>query len=154
MTENDRSPITHLDGTRIFQNPQDRRNEDAVARVLEAKWSCELHHFGALAPIDWYAVRLGRLTGVLELKSRDANAGLYAWLNLRKWLSLALAQNGLGVPAIFVAKFTDALFWIPLDAIDASQIVIAGCVRAVKTEADIEPIIKVPLKEMRRLTGV
>lgn len=142
----------HLDGTRIFQSAEDRRNEDAVARVLEQHWSCEVNHFGALSPIDWYATRRGRIVGVLELKSPDRAAGLYAWLNVRKWLALTLAQAGLGVPALFVVKFTDALCWIPLSEIDASHVVIAGRTDRKQSDSTIEPIIKVSVALMRRLT--
>lgn len=148
----DRASITHLDGTRIFQSPEDRRNEDAVARVLEAHWRCKLHHFGALSPIDWYATRDDRIVGVAELKSPDRVAGRFAWLSVRKWLALNLAQAGLGVPARFVVKFTDATFWIALNKIDASQVVIAGRTDRKQSDSTIEPIIKVSVALMRRLT--
>lgn len=144
--------IVHLDGTRVFQTEEDRRRENEVARFLEQHWHCELRHFGALSPIDWYAVRHDRVVGVAELKSRNKPAATHAWLAVRKWLALTLAQTGLGVPAAFVVKFTDFTFWAPLNEVDPRNIIMGGAARAVKTEASFEPIIEVSLSSMRCLT--
>src|SRR5688500_988415 len=105
----DRAPATHLDGTPIFRTAEDEQNENQVAAVLAREWGCEVRGFGHLAPIDWFAVRAGRLVGLLELKARTHASGRYptVFLNLRKWLALQLAAVGTGVPGIFVVQFTD-----------------------------------------------
>src|SRR4051812_47677982 len=121
MSYYERSAIQHLDGTAIFQTPADKRNESEVASLIGGAWGCELHQFGALSPIDWYAVRDGRMIGLLELKSRAHESDRYptVFLNVRKWLALNIGAIGLGVPAIFVAKFLDGTKWIPLSEVDA-----------------------------------
>ena len=146
-----RENVVHLDGTNVFQTGEDRDNERAVADIIEKAWSCELRPFGALSPIDWFAVRYGRLVGLVELKSRPHEANRYptVFLNVRKWLALQLAEAGLGVPSLFVVKFTDATMWIPLRDIDASQLTIGGCARKVKSNSDVEPVIEVPISRMR-----
>jgi hypothetical protein len=92
--------------------------------------------------------------GVGELKSRTHPRSQHptVFLNLRKWLALCLAQAGLGVPAVFVVKFTDMVGWVSINQIDATRVRLGGCTRTVKSRNDIEPVIEVScdlLKEFR-----
>lgn len=153
MSYYERTNVVHLDGSHIFHKPEDQRAERDVAEQISAIWKCELHSFGSLSPIDWYAVRYGRMVGVLELKARGHTAETYptVFLNVRKWLALSLATIGLHVPAIFVVKFIDKTCWTPLAEINASRVVIGGCARQVKAVNDIEPVIEVPITILRRL---
>lgn len=145
----------YLDGTTMFQTEADRAAEKEVAAEIERRWNCKLHHFGAFAPIDWYATRFSRLVGLLELKNRSHASNTHAtvWLNLRKWLALQLGTVGTGVPSLFVVKFMDGVRWIPIRKVDAGIIRIAGCKRIVKADNDIEPVIDVPVDSMRELGG-
>ena len=142
--------VEHVDGTRIFQSDGDRKNEQEIASVIEAAWRCSVRSFGALSPIDWYAVRDGRVTALLELKSRTHSSGQYptVFLNVRKWLAMSLGACGMGIPAIFVVRFTDCVMWVPIAKVDAHAHRIAGCSSLVKSVNDIEPIIEVPIKSM------
>jgi hypothetical protein len=148
-----RENVVHLDGTRIFHKPEDERAEYDVANILAVAWKCELHQFGALCAVDWYATRFNRMIGVLELKSRAHPFGTYStiFLNVRKWLALQLASVGLGVPAIFVVKFTDRIVWTSIAAIDARAMRIGGCRELVKSRSDIEPVIDVPIMLLRKV---
>lgn len=142
---------THLDGSPVFQNDADRAAEADVARMLAQAWTCEVHHFGALAPVDFYALRDGRIVGVIELKVRDHRSDRYptTFLTVRKWLALTLASNGLGTPAIFVVRFSDCICWMPVDKIDASLVVMAG--KTASRGAPDVPTIEVPVAQMRIL---
>jgi len=153
MTYYERANVVHLDGTRIFNKPADQEAARDVANLIEQAWNCELHPFGALSPIDWYAQRFGRLIGLLEVKARSHAINTYptVYLNVRKWLALSLGSVGLGVPAIFAVRFTDCVTWTPVARIDATQTVIAGCARLVKSHNDIEPVIEVPIGNLRTL---
>jgi hypothetical protein len=151
----DRTPSMHPDGTRVFQTPLDRKREEQVAKVVEKVWNCRLRHFGSLSPIDWYAVRYDRLVGLLELKCRSHTASQFptVYLNVRKWLAMLLASNGLGVPPIFIVRFTDGIRWIDVREVNASQVSLAGCgqVRKGASIEDVEPIIEVDVRRMRVL---
>ena len=149
----DRVPATHLDGTAIFQNEQDRRNEREVADAIEKAWQCSIHSFGQLAPIDWYAVRDGRMVGILEMKSRSHIYGTYetTLINIRKWFALTFAAVGLGVPGIFVVRFTDQIRWIPIAAVDGEKHRLANCRHVLKSKSDVAPQIEVPIADMRPL---
>jgi hypothetical protein len=94
------------------------------------------------------------MVGVLELKSRTHASDRYptVFLNVRKWLALNLAAVGLGVPALFVVRFTDDVRWVRIGAV-AGAVRIAGCRSIVKATSDIEPVIQVPVPDMQALAS-
>lgn len=149
----DRVVATHTDGTPSFATDADRGNEaDAIAR-LEAAWQCSVKRFGHMAPIDFFCEQHGRLVAVAELKSRMHAAGTYpdVFLNLRKWLALQLASIGLNVPALFIVRFTDRMLYVPISDLHAPDVTIGGTRRIVKSRSDIEPVVLVPISEMREV---
>ena len=150
MSYYDRTTTTHLDGSPIFKTDEDEQNEATIASTIEESWGCKLHSFGRLSPIDWWAERDGRVVGVAELKSRSHSVGKYptVFLNVRKWLALILAGNGMGVPALFIVKWPDDARWIHVGTIDASMLRVGGCARTVKSRSDVEPVIDVPIDAM------
>ena len=150
MTYYDREKLTHLDGTPVFATTEDVRNEDEVARLCENAWRCDLHRFGQLSAVDWYATRVGRMVGVLELKSRTHESDRYptVFLNVRKWLALQLAATGLGLPALFVVRFTDGVRWIRLADVNARAVRIGGTRHIVKSRSDVEPVIDIPISTL------
>ena len=153
MSYYERVSTTFVDGSPVFKSEEDERNEGAVAGDIERAWGCDARSFGKLAPIDWWFSRHGRVVGVGELKSRTHPYSQYptVYLNVRKWLALLLAANGMGVPAVFVVRFSDCTKWIPVTEIDASSVSIGGLTRTVKSRNDIEPVIEVPVIKMRML---
>lgn len=154
ITNHHRTPTRHIDGTLVFGNAQDHRNEDAVADMLARAWRCELHRFAELCPLDWYATRYERLVGVAELKVRLHAVDRYptVFLNVRKWMALNLASVGLGVPSVFVVRFTDALCWCPV-GLSMGHVRIDG--RHDRRKAsDIEPLIEVAVADMNGWRGL
>jgi len=142
----------HVDGTLLFKKPEDDEAERTVARLVEQRRGCEVRAFGALCAIDWYVMRAERLVGLLELKHRSHSSDRYptVFLNVRKWLALLLASQGLGVPGVFIVKFTDGVRWINVADVDARHHRIGGCKRRVKSVSDVEPVIEIPVSEMHR----
>jgi hypothetical protein len=136
-----------------FESAVDRNAEDATAIELEAAWRCELHRFGLLAPVDFYAERDGRMTGAVEIKCRTNSAGAYptVFLSVRKWVALTLVGLGLGVPALFVVRFTDGIRWIPVSRVDTTGPRIAGRPPRPGARHDREPVIDVPVAALQPL---
>jgi hypothetical protein len=62
-----------------------------------------------------------------------------------------MASAGMGVPAVYVVKFTDCIRYIPVHDVKASSVSIGGCSRTVKSETDVEPVISIPVASMRSL---
>jgi len=137
-----------------FANAADAAHERQVAAAIERCWQCQLHAFAPYAALDWFATRDDMLRAVIECKARSHAHDRYptVFLNVRKWLALQLAAIGLGVPAMFVVKFTDTVLWTPV-GVEMGAVEIGGCARIVKSHADIEPVIEVPIEQMRALDG-
>lgn len=138
-----------IDGSAIFQTYEDRKSETEVAQLLAEAWACNVRSFGALAVVDWYAERHGRLIGILELKTRSHPHAKYptVFLNVRKWFALTMGSMGMRVPAIYVVRFDDGVRWVPLTGIDPSRHRMAGCAHIVKNDNDIEPVIDIPIEK-------
>ena len=149
----DRTPTINSDGAPGFTAPIDTANEDKLRARIEQAWGCELKRFGKLCAIDFYALRHNRMVGLVEIKCRHHPMNQYptVFLNVRKWLALQLAQQGLGVPAMFVVGFDDAVRFIPINEVNTSDIRMAGTTHLVKSHADIEPIIYIQLDTMKPL---
>ena len=149
----DRQPAQHLDGTSIWRDADDARGEAETAALLARAWGCSIKQFAPLSPLDYYAVRQERIVGYLELKTRSHSTTDYptVFLSLRKWLGLTLAQVASGVPGLFVARFTDAIRWVPVAEVDARAVRFAGTRVAHARGRGVEPLIDVPLAIMREL---
>ena len=152
MTTYERTARTHVDGSPMFSSAEDEANEREVAADLGRAWRCEVHAFGPLTALDFYALRDGRLAGVIELRCLRASTTTHesAYLNVRKWLALTLAQAGLGVPALWVVRFVDGIRWIRVGEVDASAVTMLRR-RVVQVASDVEPAIAVPVNSMRSL---
>lgn len=140
----------HIDGTRIYQTPEQERAEFEVAQYVAKCTKSIVSKFSKLSPIDWYAQRYDRLAGVLELKDREHPTTKYntVYLSVRKWMALLMAQNGLGIPGIFVARFTDGpVLWIRATDVKPNK-----TIRILGAPDDKEPMIDVPLADMKPFT--
>jgi hypothetical protein len=148
-----RTATLNTDGSPLFAIGYDKENEGETCGLLSRVWKCEIRPFGRLSPVDFYAVRDGRMVGVLELKSRTHANNKYptVFLNVRKWTALMMAGMGLAVPALFVVRFTDGVFYANVGEIDARRWKIGGTKEIVKSQSDIEPVIEVPVATMKKI---
>lgn len=148
-----RKSSLNTDGTPLFQADHDKKHESSLQKIVNEEWKCTLHHFGQLCPVDFYAVKHGRMVGLVELKTRTHRHDRYpdVFLNLRKWFCLCLGESCLGCPSVFVVKFIDVIKWVRVTSIDRPNVVISGCRTQVKSNTDIEPVIKVPVGDMTPL---
>ena len=153
MTYSDRKGSTNSDGSPLFATDYDKAREAEICTLVEQEWHCSMMPFGPLCPVDFYAIRDGRMVGVMELKSRTHKAYHYptVFLNVRKWIALSMASAGLGVPAIFMVRFTDEIRFINVAKVDATKFKMGGTKKIVKSHTDIEPVIEVPVTDMTAL---
>jgi hypothetical protein len=154
----DRKMATTPDGGRMWTTQEDRKNEDEVIALLEKAWKCAVHRFGALSPIDFFALRNESMVAVMELKTRSHEHGRYptVFLSVRKWLALTLASVGLNVRALFVVKFTNGVYYIDLKDVDATKNRMAGIKEELSPHDHLgrEPIIDVPIGSLIKINGV
>lgn len=144
---------TNGDGTPMMSSAADEAAEREVAALLARTWRCEIHKFGPLTPIDFYALRDGRLVAMIELRCRTTATTDFEHvpLNVRKWLSLMLAHTGLGVEALWVVRFADGVRWVHIQDVDARDVrMFRKGVQRVGSDA--EPAVYVPVASMRALS--
>lgn len=130
---------------------RDRQGEDETKRLLEQRWGCAIHHTGYLDAWDFVGVKDGRTVFLAELKTRTTPMGTYptVFLSAYKWLRLAHASAALGVTALFVVRFTDAVAWIALSDVDARAHRVAGRTDREGMPNDRELMIEVPIASMK-----
>lgn len=152
MSAHERTVSLNTDGTPMFTSAADIAAEDEILRAVGAKWGCEMHKFGGrLCPVDSYALRDGRLTGVVEVRRRYHASTKYetVFLSFRKWISLQLASYALGVPPVFAVGFDDGIWWIDTRRVSGPARM-AGSAN-VKSSTDVELMFDVPLELMHKL---
>jgi len=136
-----------------FATPEDKANEAEVAERIARRWDLQLNDWGDWAPLDRWAERDERPTGVLEIKCRPILSTKYpcAWLNWRKYLWMRDAERELGVPAFYFVRFDDVTLYIRQAEVEARMNAIGGTSRYVHSPTDREPVIFIPRGEMRVL---
>lgn len=134
----------------VFPTTQAQRNvERNVADLLARSWSCEVHAFPRLSPVDWYLARGARLVGVAELKGRNIGAEdrALAYMDVHKWFALSYASLAFGVPGVYVVAFTDAVRWCYVDGVDPRRVQVVGR-RDRGVASDVHPAIAIPVPDM------
>jgi hypothetical protein len=141
--------LIHLDGSRKHQRPEDLAVQREVAEQLERAWSCTMREYGDMHHIDWYALRYGRVMAYLELKARNVLSSEYptVYLAVDKWLPLSLLTLATRAPGFFVVRFLDGIRWIRISRVDARRQTYGG------SRTEKEPMIEVPITEMRRIAS-
>lgn len=152
----DRGPTTHIDGTLIFKTKQDTENEKAVASLVSEKFNCVTHAIADMSPVDWVFLRHGRVVGVGELKIHRGHFKEHptAILNLRKWLALLLAGQGMAVPPIYVSQWSDWTGWVDVRKLDAHHVnvrMIRCKPRGTDSPSNYEPCIMIPLEQFQEV---
>lgn len=140
------------DGSLSYATEEDRAHEQEVRTLIEQRWRCEVHSFGPWSPVDWWLSRDGAVVALAEVKSRSHASSTFdsVFLNLRKWLSLTLYAITFERPAFFIVRFTDCVRYIDLRSVGV-RLCVGGCSKRVKGASDIEPVIEVPVADMREL---
>jgi hypothetical protein len=142
-----------------------RATQNYTARLIEKFWNCKVYTYPGLHPIDWYAVRDGKLVANMEFKRRHQDYDDYInagpdkriktptmLLSYHKWLSLYMAAIASRVPGFFVAGLNDCLVYINVFDVRPHELRIdprGGRTRDKRRDNDIEPVIHVPITDMK-----
>ena len=132
-----------------YESPADIELETEVAKFLAGKWSSDAVKLPRFYKCDW-ALRRGRKVGAfLEIKCRKNASGKYPTIILSadKWTYLRQVDEALGVPALFVAKFTDGIRFIRPAKANGMVVEMGG--RQDRGDwQDVEPVVHIPIGEM------
>jgi hypothetical protein len=141
--------------SKVLTRPSDTKNENDVARTIEKAWGCSVDRSGYFDAWDFYGYKDRRLVFIAELKVRTNASSTYptVFLSVHKWSRLVAAAAGLGVQGLFIVKFSDKLMYARVRDIDARNHTIAGRTDRPGVANDQEPIIEVPVNEMKQIGG-
>lgn len=113
------------------------------------------HHFGGYDHIDWWLEKDGRTVAYAEVKRRYNDREKYPtiFLAFRKWLALFVSHAYTGVPALFVVGWDDSIGWLDVSSFSVNPLMLTIGGRSDRPDAknDREPIIEVPISDMRVL---
>lgn len=129
----------------------DLDREARIGARISAAWHVTLCKMPGPYPIDWYAERQGRVIAWVELKTATYPSDRYgtAVISLRK-LEELLGHSAWGRAGLFVVAFTDGAWYIEAREIDKSHAEVLAR-RHNRRPEDTEPVVKVPLTDMRCL---
>jgi len=138
-----------------FHSEDDEKNENLVGHLLEKPWRCvALRAVDPYSRVDWNFVRGKVVIAIGELKARTHPIDKYptVFLSVSKYEALMDRKRELDVKAVFVVRFScGTIRWIHADEIDNTKVRIAGRPPRPGSVHDQEPIIDVPIAQMRRL---
>lgn len=102
---------------KIFETQNDLDNEKAVCEHLTRVWGFNFYKLDRRYQADFLAVdKTGKARAWVEIKCRNITRQKYPdiILELDKCLAMKALSEATELPAIFVARWTDALGWIKL----------------------------------------
>ena len=116
--------------------------EADLAREVERAWDCELRRFDEPSAVEWFAVREGSVTALLQLAWHPGEVAMYptVTLALRTFMALRLAVLAVDVPAVFVVAFADQIRWIRIPARVPWELTV-----------EQEPVVHIPVEQMKVL---
>ena len=105
---------------RIDQFDKIHKEEEEVRKQIAEAWGCDCKVFGGETnTFDFYCFDKKNVLCIGELKDHykkqsDKGMKLFA---VRKWSNLVLTAMGMQVPAYFVVKFADGVFYRHVDSV-------------------------------------
>lgn len=132
-----------------YESQQDIELEAGVAKHLASKWSSDAVKLPKFYKCDWALKRGKKVGALLEIKCRKNASDKYPTIILSadKWTYLRQMDESLGVPAFFVAKFTDGIRFIRPAKAQGFTVEMGG--RHDRGDwQDVEPVVHIPVSSM------
>jgi hypothetical protein len=139
---------------RQWETQADLDRETAVARLYAELRNCEHEKLPVQYKADYAFLRDGELKALVEIRCRNVRHDTYdtIMLSLLKWHDVNAMAKAIDVPAMFVVRYTDGIYTIPLRE-TPDEITMGG--RALMRDArDREPVVHYRVDRMRRVADV
>ena len=137
----------------IFEKQEDRDNESAVMRDMEAAFDCEATKLPMGSRLDYLLTRDAEFMAVAEVKCRNMTSDEHKTivLSLSKWTAGINYWKHNALQFLVVFRLLDTTLFYKYDPNDKFEIKMGG--RTVKTrdEGDIEVCVYIPVDKMRIL---
>lgn len=128
----------------IYQTPEQKVTERAIATWFAECCRCAAVELPALSPIDWYFEREGRIVALVEIKGKNHPHDRWpdVMIDFAKLHALTWAAAAFSVPAYYVVQFSDGVFVV--DAATLPGLPTKVCGRNDRATNDRHPVILIP----------
>lgn len=138
----------------LYETQQDRDNEQAMARIMEARWKCTLHKMPIKYTLDFAAQKDGRVIGFVEMRQRRIPMHKYStyMIALHKVLKAQELSKATGLPCVLAIRWTDKIGVVGIGGADLQyEIEINGTTRR-NDPQDIEPMALINITDFQEIT--
>ena len=133
----------------MYENEDDRNNEQAIMERLAAAWDIEYHKLPMSYRMDFAVTKADSIVGFAEVKMRRMNWGQYPtiMLSMSKVHAACQYHQSLKLPTVFVVGTMDGgchythLHDVPGNA----KLVYGGRTMQTRDSADVEPCYMIPI---------
>lgn len=155
--------VTYYDRTLVngteWRQPEDAAVEEQVRQYLSQQWKCEVVEYPQFHGIDWFAAHDKKVIANIEFKGRNHPSTKYrtVYLSQNKYLTLLIASISVGVPGLFVARWSDGVVrMVDTQFLVPGQLGVAGTgqLRNGETRLQVEPMIEIPIEQMEYVGNV
>ncbi len=124
----------------LYESQQDRDNEQALARIIEAKFNCQLTKMPIKLSLDFMATRDGSAVAFIEARQRKTRMRQYPtyMISLYKVMMANTLTQATGLPCFLAVQWSDAAGICKLPSSDM-DIQTGGSTRR-NDPQDIEPM--------------
>lgn len=135
----------------LYETQQDRDNEQALARIIEREFNCELTKMPIKLSLDYMATRNGSAVAFIEARKRRNT--MYAFptymISLYKVMMASNLTQATGLPCFLAVQWSDraGICKLPPEDMDVA---IGGTVRRGDPQ-DIEPVTYFDMGVFREL---
>ena len=107
----------------IYESAEDRAAEAEIADALGNRWGCSMVKLPPRYPVDFAAVKDGRIRGWIEIKKRNISMGQYTSiiLSLKKLIEAQGLAHCTRIPAIFCVGTDDGIFYAEITTISPDE---------------------------------
>lgn len=135
----------------FYETAQDRSNEQALARIIEHHYRCQLTKMPIKLQLDYMATRDGKAVAFVEMRHRRNEMGAFPtyMVGLHKCLMAKQLTLVTGLPSMLAVRWADAvgITKLPPDEMDVQ---LGGTVRRGDAQ-DIEPMVYFDVAKFRVL---
>ncbi len=137
----------------VYESDENLSEETKVAYLVASAWGGEPVKLPKFYKCDWGIVVLGSIKALIEIKCRDFKPDKYPTIILSadKWTYLCYSDAALGIPCLFVARFADkSIRYIRPSHQKGFSVKLGG--RNDRSDwQDIEPVVHIPIDQMRKV---
>jgi hypothetical protein len=135
----------------LYETQQDRDNEQAMARIISARYGCTMHKMPMKYTLDYAAQKDGRVIGFVEMRRRRIPMHKYStyMIALHKVIKAKELSSVTGLPCLLAIQWTDRLGIVDISKCEF-EIEINGSMRR-NDPQDIEPMALINIAEFQEI---